>query len=266
MKVLEVEDHEKLAWEVWASFQLTKRASELHWVENYHQTPPAPLCLLQKNFLLLSNSIFACWDSQKIQCEKMVAYAWALQFWVEKVDPPAGGRPHLWAESVKELWEEMRCYLSFSDEEVIKGVALLEETSAKPTKEANPQSVRTTPVSTTEEEATAGMAKESIVEKRLPIKFLGWEKVLYPSQPMVAARQIPLLSRSPRLREERLVPISWTERPKVTTTPQGTPCPPQELEVAWQATVPMVFWEWWHVWGGISHWKGPMRYPQTCWW
>ena len=75
----------------------------------------------------------------------------------------------------------MRCYLSFSDEKVFKGMALPEEASAKPTKKADPQSARTTPVSAPEEEATVGMAKESIAEKRPPIKFLGWEKVLHPS-------------------------------------------------------------------------------------
>ena len=64
---------------------------------------------------------------------------------------------------------------------MFKGVALPEEMSAKPTEEADPQSTRTTPVSTSEEEATMGMAKESIVEKRPSIKFLGWEKVLHPS-------------------------------------------------------------------------------------
>ena len=58
-------------------------------------------------------------------------------------------------------------------------MALPKETSAKPTEEANPQSAR--------------MAKESIAEKRPPIKFLGWEKVLHPSQPVVAAGQIPHL-------------------------------------------------------------------------
>ena len=120
-----------------------------------------------------------------------MAYAQALQFWAERVDPPAGGRPHLLAENVKELQEEMRCYLSFLDEEVFKGMDLQEEMSAKPTEKADPQSARTTPVSTPEEEATVGTAKESIAEKRPPIKFLGWEKVLHPSQPMVAARQIP---------------------------------------------------------------------------
>ena len=100
---------------------------------------------------------------------------------MENVDPPTGGRPCLLAESVKELQEEMRCYLSFLDEEVFKGMALPEETSAILIEEANPQSTRTTPAGTPEEEATAGMAREPAVEKRPPNKFPGWEKVLHPS-------------------------------------------------------------------------------------
>ena len=52
----------------------------------------------------------------------MVAYAQALQFWVEKADLPTGGRQGQVVGSVKELWEEMRCYLSFSDKDVFKGI------------------------------------------------------------------------------------------------------------------------------------------------
>ena len=36
--VPDIEDCEKLAWEVWASFWLPRRANKLHKVENYHQT------------------------------------------------------------------------------------------------------------------------------------------------------------------------------------------------------------------------------------
>ena len=62
LAVPEVQDYEELAQKVQASFQLPKRASELHKMENYHQTPPAPPCLLKKNFLPPPNSIFACED------------------------------------------------------------------------------------------------------------------------------------------------------------------------------------------------------------
>ena len=67
MAIPEVEDHNKLAWEMQASFQLPKRASELQKMENYHQVPPAPPCLFRRNFLPPLDSIFACWDIQEIQ-------------------------------------------------------------------------------------------------------------------------------------------------------------------------------------------------------
>ena len=91
----------------------------------------------------------------------------------------------------------MRCYLTSSDEDIFKGNALPEETSTIQTEEDDPQDAMSTPISTPEEEATAGTARESIAEKRPPIKFPGWEKV--------ATGQIPHLLRCLRLREERLV-------------------------------------------------------------
>ena len=50
LAVPEVQDCEKLAWKVQASFQLPKRASELHKMENYHWAPPVPPVSLQKEF------------------------------------------------------------------------------------------------------------------------------------------------------------------------------------------------------------------------
>ena len=62
MAVPEVEDCKKLAQEVQASFWLPKRLSKLHKMENYHQAPPALLCLLQRNSLPPPDSIYACQD------------------------------------------------------------------------------------------------------------------------------------------------------------------------------------------------------------
>ena len=62
LAVPEVQDCKEFAQKVWASFQLPKRASEVNKMENYHQAPPAPPCLLRRNFLPPPNSIFACWD------------------------------------------------------------------------------------------------------------------------------------------------------------------------------------------------------------
>ena len=55
-----IDDHEKLAWEVWVSFKLLQQITEWHHVENYHQAPPAPLCICQKSFLLPHDSKFTC--------------------------------------------------------------------------------------------------------------------------------------------------------------------------------------------------------------
>ena len=55
-----VDDHEKLAWEVQASFELPWQISKWHCVENYHQAPLAPLCIHQKSFLLPPDSKFTC--------------------------------------------------------------------------------------------------------------------------------------------------------------------------------------------------------------
>ena len=71
-----VDNYEKLAHEIQASFQLPKRVSKQCWVKNDHQAPPALPCLCQKDFLPPPDSIFACWDIWEIQCEKMVAYTW----------------------------------------------------------------------------------------------------------------------------------------------------------------------------------------------
>ena len=116
----------------------------------------------------------------------MVAYVWALQYWAQKTDPPTGGKPHLLAESVKELWEEMRYYLSFWDEEIFEGMTPLEETSAGPVKKAKPHSKATMPAIAPEVQATTKAAGEPAAERKSP-KFPRWEKVLHPSQPVVAA-------------------------------------------------------------------------------
>ena len=74
----------------------------------------------------------------------MVAYTRALQFWAEKVDLPAGGKPHLLVGCIVELWEEMKCYVSFTDEDVFNGIALPEETPIIPPKEATPENTQPT--------------------------------------------------------------------------------------------------------------------------
>ena len=73
-----------------------------------------------------------------------MAYAKALQFWVEKANLPTWGQPCLLAGSVVELKEEMKNYISFTDEDTFSGVALPEESQETQPKEATLKSTHPT--------------------------------------------------------------------------------------------------------------------------
>ena len=171
------EDARRLAREVRASFVLPQQMWELDSREATLQAPPAPPCLCRKKFMPLANSIFACQDIREIPREKVVAYTRALQYWAEQNNPPVRSEPHLLARSILELREEVRWYLSFTDEEVFKGVHLPEEEESLQT--PGPTDLPKAP-----------LVPELAPEKQAP-KFAGWEKVLHPSWPVVAAGDIP---------------------------------------------------------------------------
>ena len=186
-----VDDHEKLVQEVWASFQLPQWISKWHQVENYHQAPPALLCLCWKCFLPPPNSKFACQDIGELQWEKTVVFAKALQFWAEKANLPIQGQPCLLAGSIVELTEEMKCYISFTDEDIFNGMAVLEESLVTQPKEATPKSAQPTQANSPVKEAIAEVTKEPTREEKPTNQFPGWEEVLHPSRPVVAAGQMP---------------------------------------------------------------------------
>ena len=112
------------------------------------EQPAGPTCTavpLQEE-LLATTRLHLCLPGYPgIQHEKTVAYTRALQFWVEKANLPTGGKPCLLWGSVIELQKEMECYLSFSNEDVFKGMALQEETPTIPPKGATPHSTKPTP-------------------------------------------------------------------------------------------------------------------------
>ena len=116
--VPEEDNTRKLARQVRASFGLPWWLQELDSGRANLQAPPAPPCLHWQKFMLLANSVFASQDIREVPMEKVVAYTRALQYWVEQNDLPTGGEPHLLVESVLELREEVKWYLTFTDEEV----------------------------------------------------------------------------------------------------------------------------------------------------
>ena len=161
--------------------------------------------------------------------EKTVANTCALQYWVEKCNPPAEGQPCQLAESVKELREEMRCYLSFADQEVFDGVTPLEGTPTGLVEESQLPSEAATPVIAPKESTAKETPQELPRERECP-KFPGWKKVLHPSQPVAVTGQPPCPSRSP---EQIYLLMDTCDQP-LRAAPTETLSPTQGLEVAQQ--------------------------------
>ena len=51
-----------------------------------------------------------------------LAYAWLLQYWAEEANPPASGKPHPLAMSVRELKWCIRRYTTFSESDIFEGL------------------------------------------------------------------------------------------------------------------------------------------------
>ena len=111
-------------------------------------------------------------------------------FWVEKANLPTQGQPHLLAGSAVELREEMKCYISFTNEDVFSGMALPEEPPVTQPKEVTPEGTHPSKADSPVKEAIAEVTKETTREKP-PNQFPGWEEVLHPSRLVVAAGQVP---------------------------------------------------------------------------
>ena len=69
-------------------------------VENDYPAPPTLHCLDSDAFLPISTVNCSYQDYRMKQPQKTLAYAKALQFWVEKAQPPLLGQPCQLAECV----------------------------------------------------------------------------------------------------------------------------------------------------------------------
>ena len=159
---------------------------------------------------------FASRDIREIPQEKTIAYAWALQHWAKQNSLPVRGKPHLLAESVLELRKEVDFYLSFTDEEVFQGVVL-------PKEEGEGRPLNPSIIDALVEHCTFKPMPEEKV-----LQYAGWEKVLHPSQPVVAAGETPWPMRMsrPRGRAHWPSPLTQVRSP---TWPLKTPTPPASL-------------------------------------
>ena len=198
------------------------------------QAPPAPPCLCQQRFMPPANSIFASRDIREVPREKVVAYTRALQYWAEQNDPPTGGEPGLLAKSVLELREEVKWYLTFTDEEVFWGVAISEAEEEKSSTTSSPTDVPKMPP-----------VLELQPKERTP-KFMGWDKMLHPSWPVITAGEIPRPTWTLRLRGRshllsQMTPVrSPIHLPKAPSLPEPSP-PARALALVRPPTPPWGF-------------------------
>ena len=183
-----------LALEVRASFQLPRCMHELDPKEAPFHAPLAPPSLHQQRFMPPVVSAFACQNIREIPREKTVAYARALQYVMEENNLPNRGQPCLLAESIVELRREVGFYLSFTDEEVFRGVEL-------PQEERGSLSVPTAP--TTDAPGNINTTEMPSISEVAP-KYAGWNKVIHPSQPVVATGESPQPTAMPKAKRRAL--------------------------------------------------------------
>ena len=171
LSTVPLEDIEKLARQVRASFKLPKCKHELDPEQALFHAPPAPPCLHQWRFMPPIISAFACWDIWEIPREKTVTYAQALQYLAEQRNPPMKDQPCPLVESIAKLWREVGFYLSFTDEEVFWGVDLSEEEENKPS----------APTTTAADTPGTAATVETLPTQRATPDYTGWNTILHPS-------------------------------------------------------------------------------------
>ena len=131
----------ELARQVRASFGLPRQLWELDVEKATLQAPPALPCLCRQTFMLPPDSIFASRDIREVPREKVVAYARALQYWAEQNNLPTGGGSRLLAKGILKLREEVKWYLTFTDEEVFQGVPIPEAYEEKGSTTPSPTNI-----------------------------------------------------------------------------------------------------------------------------
>ena len=89
-----------------------------------------------------------------------------------------------------ELRREVEFYLSFTHEEVFRGVDLPKKEESCPMVPTTANVTTTADIPSTTDVPEAQPVPNPMPEKKAP-KYARWEKVLHPSQPMLAAGEIP---------------------------------------------------------------------------
>ena len=124
--ILGIRDPQKLAQKIRASFYIPEvRMRTL--LEPGYTAPPAPRSLNRNAFL---PDDLSYQDGQQKLALLTVAYARSLQYWVEKQSPPRHWSLCPLAESVIELQEAVKEYVTFNHQDIIHGLGTDEESQA----------------------------------------------------------------------------------------------------------------------------------------
>ena len=236
LSTVPLEDTEKLAQQVRASFKLPKCMHELNPKEAPFHAPPAPPCLHWWKFLPPITSAFACQDIWEIPREKTIAYARAMQCFAEWHNLPRKDQPCPLAKSMIKLREEVKFYLSFMDEEVFQGVDLPEKDGDKP--------LASTATATDPCGATA--AEKTLPTWKVTPAYAGWDTVLHLSWPVMVTGEVPppttaLQAKWSILWPIRTIPSSPPPKtPKASSLPKSPP-PAKALALVRPPTLPCGF-------------------------
>ena len=117
-----VGDPRKLAWKIHASFSIPAVKSKVFLHQGY-TVPPAPRCLTWSVFLSDELSYQDMWQQPFLLT---LAYAQGLQYWAERLNPPADLDFCPLARSVLDLKERVKEHVIFSKQDVIQGLGRID--------------------------------------------------------------------------------------------------------------------------------------------
>ena len=100
-----------------------------------------------------------------------------------------------------ELRREIEFYLSFTDEEVFRGVDLPKKEESSPMVPTTADITPATNIPAATDVPEVQPVPKPMPEKKAP-KYAGWEKILHPYWPVLATREIPKSAMMPKSREE----------------------------------------------------------------
>ena len=121
-----IRDPQKLTWKIRASFYIPSVRMRTLLGPGY-TAPPTPRSLNRNAFLPDDLSYQDVWQKLALL---MIDYARSLQYWAEKQSPPRSWNLRPLAESVVELWEAVKEYVTFNHQDVIQGLGTDEEPQA----------------------------------------------------------------------------------------------------------------------------------------